>query len=533
MRSLSSDSSDALLGTEVIGYTLTRNIGAGGMGVVYAAENARIGRQAVVKVLLPNSDEDDRLRLEGEARAANAIRHPGIIDIFGFGVLPDGREAIVMEFLEGRPLDAVLDEAPGHRLPGAMVVRLLDEIADALGAAHQAGVVHRDLKPSNIFLVDQPGGAPKVKVLDFGIAKRLGRADGPRTNVDVVLGTPSYMAPEQVRGEKATPSMDLYALGVLAFQLFTGRLPFEHRSLGKLLMAQHDAPPPVPSSVRPELPAEVDAFVLTLLQKDASARLPTAGAVRKALEPLRLAFPSQAQVQTKKLKPPAGPVPRAPESPAPTQPDDALAVPRARVAPMVLGACALAVMGGVAWWWLGTREPDQRAVVDAGAPLVVAAPVPPPERAPEDAGLGAAVATKPTRKRVENSAPDAAPVAQQPLVDDVAPAKTTAKDSAPVAKKPLVDNAAPLKPVVKNAAPLAKQPAIENGASLEEARNELSERLKRLGQLARGQRRRGEQRSARLVDLLELRRRISSATTSAQLNTPEDEVSAMEKRFGP
>jgi hypothetical protein len=198
---------------------------------------------------------------------------------------------------------------------------------------------------------------------------------------------------------------------------------------------------------------------------------------------------------------------------------------------MVLGACALAVMGGVAWWWLGTREPD--AVVDAGAPLVVAAPVPLPERAPEDAGLGAAVATKPTRKRVENSAPDAAPVAQQPLVDDVAPAKTTAKDSAPVAKKPLVDNAAPLKPVVKNAAPLAKQPAIENGASLEEARNELSERLKRLGQLARGQRRRGEQRSAHLVDLLELRRRISSATTSAQLNTLEDEVSAMEKRFGP
>jgi tRNA A-37 threonylcarbamoyl transferase component Bud32 len=473
---LSSDSSDALLGTEVIGYTLTRKIGAGGMGAVYAAENARIGRQAVVKVLLPNSDADDRLRLEGEARAANAIRHPGIIDIFGFGVLPDGREAIVMEFLEGRPLDVALDEAPGHRLPGAMVVRLLDEIADALGAAHQAGVVHRDLKPSNILLVDQPGGAPKVKVLDFGIAKRLGRADGPRTSVDVVLGTPSYMAPEQVRGEKATPSMDLYALGVLAFQLFTGRLPFEHRSLGKLLMAQQDAPPPVPSSIRPELPAEVDAFVLTLLQKDASARLPTAGAVRKALEPLRLAFPSQAQVQTKRLKPPAGPVPRAPEAPAPTQPDDALAVPRTRVAPMVVGACALAMLGGVAWWWFGTHEPDQRAVIDAGVPVVVVAA----ERGPEDAGLIAAVVTKPTRKLVENSAPDAAPVAKQPPVD-------AAKDSAPVTKKALVDNAAPLKPVVKNAAPVGKQPA-----SLEEARNELAERLKRLGQLVRGQRRRGE-----------------------------------------
>jgi serine/threonine protein kinase len=281
---------DPLIGAVVLGYEITRSIGVGAMGRVYEALERTIGRRAAVKVLLPAAaaNEEFVARFKAEARAANAVRHRGIIDIFGFAELPDGRHAIVMEFLEGRPLSEQLASlaTEGRRMPLLDALAVLDELALTLSAAHAAGVVHRDLKPTNIFLSRTSEGTPAVKVLDFGIAK-LGGQTSLQTMANVVLGTPSYIAPEQAAGRPAAPSMDLYALGVIAFELFTGRLPFQQTEVMALLQAHQEAPPPRPSSLNRALPLVVDEFVLTLLAKRPEERYPSADVVRTRLSALR------------------------------------------------------------------------------------------------------------------------------------------------------------------------------------------------------------------------------------------------------
>ncbi|MGZ3461241.1 MAG: serine/threonine-protein kinase, partial [Archangium sp.] len=162
---------DPLVGLKIGEYELRQRIGVGGMGLVYDGIQPLIGKRVAVKVLRPElaAAEEQVARLLAEARAVNAIRHRGIVDIFGFGQVPDGRQYIIMEYLEGVALDAYLAEK--GRLPVPEALDILDEVLGALGAAHGAGVVHRDLKPSNIFLVKQPDGSRYVKLLDFGLAK--------------------------------------------------------------------------------------------------------------------------------------------------------------------------------------------------------------------------------------------------------------------------------------------------------------------------------------------------------------------------
>jgi eukaryotic-like serine/threonine-protein kinase len=294
---------DPLIGMKLGEYELRSRIGVGGMGFVYDGIQPLIGKRVAVKVLRPELAQapEQVARLLAEARAVNAIRHRGIIDIFGFGQVPDGRQYIVMEFLDGQPLDAYMAEK--GRLPPTEALSILDEVLAALGAAHGAGVVHRDLKPSNIFLVREPGGTRYVKLLDFGLAKQGqsgGSARTAQTRTDMVVGTPEYMAPEQARGQAVGPMTDLYAMGVVTFEMVTGRLPFIGTSPVDLLMKHVDARPPRPSEFIPELPPALDAFILQMLTKDPEARPGSADALRQQLHRLRRTMlrPTRAQASS-------------------------------------------------------------------------------------------------------------------------------------------------------------------------------------------------------------------------------------------
>ncbi|WP_395848316.1 serine/threonine-protein kinase [Cystobacter fuscus] len=298
---------DTLVGLKVGEYELGQRIGVGGMGLVYDGIQPLIGKRVAVKVLRPElaAAEEQVARLLAEARAVNAIRHRGIVDIFGFGQVPDGRQYIIMEYLEGVALDAHLAER--GRIPVSEVLDILDEVLSALGAAHGAGVVHRDLKPSNVFLVKQPDGSRYVKLLDFGLAK-MGLPAGrtAQTRTDMVVGTPEYMAPEQARGQPVGPMTDLYALGVVAFEMITGRLPFTGTSPVDLLMKHVDARPPKPSEFLPGLPPALDAFILQMLTKDPEARPGSAELLRRQLQRLRDSLQAPAEV------PAPAPAPSAP-----------------------------------------------------------------------------------------------------------------------------------------------------------------------------------------------------------------------------
>ncbi len=275
---------DPVVGSEVLGYVVKGKIGQGGMGLVYEGEQPTIGKRVAIKVLRPEIAEnpEQMRRLVAEARAVNAVGHRGIVDVFGYGQLTDGRQCIVMEFLEGEPLADLLlrNEKEHHGMPLLEALVILEEVLSALSAAHGAGVIHRDLKPTNIFLCRQRDGSRYVKLLDFGIAKVNAGDSAPQTNPSITVGTPSYMAPEQAAGKKASPAMDLYAMGVIAFEMITGRLPFTGSSVIEVLMKHAEEKPVRPSSLLMSIPDDVDEIVLKLLEKEPKDRYQTAEEVR-------------------------------------------------------------------------------------------------------------------------------------------------------------------------------------------------------------------------------------------------------------
>ena len=279
---------DPLIGTMVGDYQVIEPVGEGGMGVVYRGVQPVIKKRVAIKVLKPQVAGDDQQvrRLIAEAESVNAIGHRGIIDIFGLGTLPDGRPYIVMEFLEGDPLDLWLQRQPGGRVPLLTALELLLEVCAPLSAAHRANVIHRDLKPSNVFVCRQADGTRFLKILDFGLAKRALGLDGntKQTSQSVVSGTPDYMAPEQARGLSISPRSDLYALGVMAFEFFTGRVPFVGATPMDVMVAHVGTAPPRPSTLEPSLPPDLEALVLRMLAKAPEDRPQTVEEIRNALE---------------------------------------------------------------------------------------------------------------------------------------------------------------------------------------------------------------------------------------------------------
>jgi eukaryotic-like serine/threonine-protein kinase len=263
-------------------YRLLRKLGEGGFGAVYEAEHPLLKRRAAVKVLhrVADKDSDAVLRFISEAQAVNQIRNRHIIDVFSFGKLSDGRHFYVMDLLEGEPLDRWLKQH--GRMDVATALQLLTPIAEALDLAHGAGIVHRDLKPQNIFLAWDSSGETIPKLLDFGMAKLLGESP-VHTVSGTPIGTPLYMSPEQARGERVDQRSDVYALGVLCFELLTGQLPFTGDTTVAVLMAHIIQAAPRPSETCPEVSPLLDAPLLRMLDKDPEKRPAGAGEAITAL----------------------------------------------------------------------------------------------------------------------------------------------------------------------------------------------------------------------------------------------------------
>jgi eukaryotic-like serine/threonine-protein kinase len=264
-----------VLGTNIGNYTVKSMLGRGGMGTVYLAEHAMLGRRAAVKVLLSELSSNDEVvsRFFNEARALTAIRHPSIVEIFDFGYLPDASAYLVMEYLEGESLGARCHRL--HTIEPRRALTVVRQIAGALAAAHDRGVIHRDLKPENIFLVPDPEvpGGERVKVLDFGIAKLAGPGDSAQTQTGSVLGSPAYMSPEQCRGAGDVDARaDLYALGCVLYEMLCERPPFVTDGIGDLIAHHMYFPPEPPRSFDPTIPEAVEQLVLALLEKEPEAR---------------------------------------------------------------------------------------------------------------------------------------------------------------------------------------------------------------------------------------------------------------------
>jgi serine/threonine-protein kinase len=288
-------------------YVVRRLVGRGGMGIVYEGEHVSIGLKVALKVLRQEPHCGTYTRdLLAEARAASAIRHHGIIDIFGFGEQPGIGQYLVMEYLEGHSLDEIIQRNVPLALSEALP--LLCEVLDALSAAHAAGVIHRDLKPSNIFIAHQSDGTRHVKVLDFGLAKQSDVPYGAiaQSHPSLVVGTPRYMAPEQALGQEVGPRSDLYAVGVIAFELLTGRRLFPGSSHMEVLFHHLKSTPPVPSSLV-ALPTAIDDLLLRLLAK-APQRRP--GSSSEVAHELRALLGSSAPPTVPPVQPLSQPSPR-------------------------------------------------------------------------------------------------------------------------------------------------------------------------------------------------------------------------------
>src|ERR1700733_2769529 len=271
------------VGTDVGGYLIEGDLARGRMRVVYPAAHPLIGKRAAIKVLKPSLSNNPSAveRFILEARSVNQIGHPSIVDIFAFGKLPDGRHYLVMDLLEGESLRKRVKRGPLHVTEA---IGVIDEIASALIAAHAKGFVHRDLKPDNVFLVVHSGRLD-LKLLDFGLAKLLPNAGARayRTATGAQLGTPDYMSPEQLRGTDVDHRTDLYALGVMAFEILNGKRPRRYADgtfdLGGKSISECLA-------VVPLVPAALAQLVETMVAPDPENR-PSLAAVRAVIKRLK------------------------------------------------------------------------------------------------------------------------------------------------------------------------------------------------------------------------------------------------------
>ena len=444
-------------------YQLLRVLGRGAMGVVYEGLDTRLARKVAIKTVQRSfmADEataaDYAARFEREAQAAARLHHPHIVTLFDFGE-QDDVSYIVMEFIRGRELAQVLRDGERFTLP--QIQRLMAELLDALGAAHEHGIVHRDVKPANVLIDDQG----RVKLADFGVA-RVVDSSQDRTMPGTMVGTPSAMAPEQILGLSVGSRTDIFSAGLICYQLLTGQRPFAGSGpFGVQRAIVHDEPPP-PSTLNAELPAAVDAVVARALAKKPEHRYETAAAFSAALaaaltptsrpepEPVLAsptapvdgtvplsavdASPSAAGVDfdldldpTGIVAPTVAPVSRpppatVPAAPAAKQPETPLpslpkTVPPTRPWALPLGlAVAVAVLVGAGAWALRSRPATpvaavpvapvtQRQAPTAPAPVAAVSTKPAPEASP----TVAPIAAPPTP--VVDAAPAAAPPAPQP-----------------------------------------------------------------------------------------------------------------------
>ena len=274
-------------GATIGAYRVVRKLGEGGMGVVYVGEHALLGRRAAIKVLLPQFSANKEIvqRFFNEAKATTQIADPGIVQIFDFGYHTDGSAFIVMEILEGEPMNKRLERI--GRFAPVDCLRLMRQICTSLQAAHNKGVIHRDLKPDNIFLVGDPAvtGGERAKILDFGIAKLSTEEPGSmKTRTGMVLGTPVFMSPEQCRGTgEIDHRSDIYSIGCVMMTMLTGLPPFHGEGSGELIAAHLREPPPFAGSRVHGFPQIVDRILQCSLAKSPNDRFATMTDMAQAL----------------------------------------------------------------------------------------------------------------------------------------------------------------------------------------------------------------------------------------------------------
>lgn len=390
---------DPLVGATLGDYRVVRALGVGGMGVVYEGVHTTIRKKVAIKVVRPELAQDPQLRRRfvTEAQASNAIRHRNIVDVHAHGLTPDGRPYLVMEYLDGQPLDGWLDER--GPLPWKEGAALLLELCAPLAAAHRAGVVHRDLKPSNVYVCTDEEGERFLKLLDFGLAKQTqAQTSSTLTSSAIVMGTPDYMAPEQARAQGTEPRTDVYALGCVGFELLSGRIPYSGAAAVDVLLQHVSAPVPRIRELVPDVPEVLDELLARMMEKDVAAR-PTIEQVREVLRgvvnargpvssPQLDAVPRPPSPERATPAEPAAPVDAAtlspPSTPSPT-------VPTARPRLLALAGAGLVVIGVGTWWALARQSdaprPPEVAVrppQEPPTPTPPAPPTPPPE-APEPA----------------------------------------------------------------------------------------------------------------------------------------------------
>jgi serine/threonine protein kinase len=452
-----------MLGRTISHYRITGQLGAGGMGVVYAGEDARLGRPVALKFVPDELGKDPQAieRLRAEARAASALNHPNICTIYDVGEYEE-RPFIVMELLKGQTLrDAII----GAPLKIHQVVDIGIQVADALDAAHARGIVHRDIKPANLFLVDR--GA--VKILDFGLAKHLythgpvgpTAATAELTVEGLTVGTVSYMSPEQVSGEQLDGRTDLFSLGIVLYECVTGHRPFEGKTSAVILSAILNNSPVAPMVFNPHIPLRLQETINNCLEKDRELRYQDAAGLRADLKRIRRDLESGHSNAMKAVAPTSQAEGRA--TPKSSQSDRTAKDDGSRTdsrKSLVLGVVALAAWGIVAvmsyWLWYRPSPPPASASVEqtASPPKVTdSRPV------TEAAGVGIA---RGAEERVQGNRPvdsrPQGPTRQRPEETHVATAAPRRKgldEERPVEKdlSPSPPSSAPAPPSVPSPAP--------------------------------------------------------------------------------
>jgi len=279
---------DPMIGSTVEKYLIKRKLGEGGMGIVYEAEHIHIGKKVALKVLLEDYTKKQELvdRFKQEARSASIIGHPNIINVTDFGYTPDGRIFFVMEFLDGEDLASVIEKQ--GTLPHGRIMRVVKQVCAGLSAAHRKGIIHRDMKPENIFVLNPGGEDETIKILDFGIAKMsILESEGRKlTKTGVVFGTPEYMSPEQAAGKPIDHRIDIYSLGVIMYEMLTGKVPFTGDTFMSILTKHIFEPVPPIGEVSQggAVPPALEQIVYKCLAKEPEGRFESVDELAAAVQ---------------------------------------------------------------------------------------------------------------------------------------------------------------------------------------------------------------------------------------------------------